>query len=140
MYLTYDEYEEYGGTLEETAFEQLEFEARCVIDWWTFNRLQNETTYPEAVKRCVFKLVSLLQDKQQSMIVDTQGSGSSNSLQAGIISESNDGVSTSYNTLSAKDAVDTINEEYKSTVQMYLSGVKNSLGHKLLYRGIYPNE
>ena len=44
MYLTYEEYENMGGkTLEETAFEQFEFEARAHIDWWTFSRLQNET-------------------------------------------------------------------------------------------------
>ena len=45
MYLTFDEYQEYGGTLDEAAFYQLEFEARAVIDWWTFNRLQNEEEY-----------------------------------------------------------------------------------------------
>ena len=56
------------------------------------------------------------------------------------IGESNDGVSTTYNTLSAKEAVDTMQDEFKTTVQMYLSGVRNSLGHKVLYRGVYPNE
>lgn len=127
-----------GQTLEETAFEQLEFEARAVIDWWTFSRLQKEEEYPEAVKRCMFKLISLINDKQKSMVVDT--SGSEGSVQAGIASESNDGVSTSYNTLSAKDAVDAIQDALEATIKMYLSGVRNSLGHRLLYRGVYPDE
>ena len=138
MYLTYNEYVNYGGTEEETTFEQLEFEARAIIDWWTFNRLQNETEYPEAVKRCMFHLIKLIQDRQKAMMVDLQSVDGT--VKAGIASESNDGVSTSYNTLSAKDATDTIKDELKTTVQMYLSGVKNSLGHKVLYRGIYPNE
>lgn len=138
MYLTYDEYVSYGGTEEETAFNQLEFEARAIIDWWTFNRLQNETEYPEAVKRCMFHLIKLIQDRQKAMMVDLQSVDGT--VKAGIASESNDGVSTSYNTLSAKDATDTIKDELKTTVQMYLNGVKNSLGHKVLYRGIYPNE
>ena len=138
MYLTFDEYQEYGGTLEETAYNQLEFEARAIIDYWTFNRLQKEEEYPEAVKRCVFKLISLIQDMQKATALDAQSSNES--TKAGIASESNDGVSTSYNTLSAKDAVDTIKKEYEDTIRMYLSGVKNSLGHRLLYRGIYPNE
>lgn len=138
MYLTFDEYQEYGGTLEETAYNQLEFEARAIIDYWTFNRLQKEEEYPEAVKRCVFKLISLIQDMQKATALDAQSS--SEFTKAGIASESNDGVSTSYNTLSAKDAVDTIQKEYEDTIRMYLSGVKNSLGHRLLYRGIYPNE
>lgn len=138
MYLTYDEYTEYGGTLEETAFEELEFEARAQIDWWTFNRLQNEETYPEAVKRCMFKLIKLLEDKQKAMaIIPIAEDGS---VKAGIASESNDGVSTSYNTLSARDAVEALQKEFKDTIQMYLNGVKNSLGRRLLYRGVYPNE
>ena len=138
MYLTFDEYQEYGGTLEETTYNQFEFEARATIDWWTFNRLQNEEEYPEAVKRCMFKLISLINDMQKATALDAQSSDGS--TKAGIASESNDGVSTSYNTLSAKDAVDTIKKTYEDTIKMYLSGVKNSLGQKLLYRGIYPNE
>ena len=138
MYLEYTEYQEMGGTLDETTFQQLEFEARSVIDWWTFNRLQKETEYPEAVKRCIFKLIGLIQDKQKAMIVDANSEDGSK--QAGIASESNDGVSTSYNTLSAKEAVETLQKEFEDTIRMYLNGIKNSLGHKLLYRGIYPNE
>lgn len=140
MYLTYDEYINMGGTeMEETAFQQLEFEARTIIDWWTFDRLQNEPEYPEAVKRCVMKLLSLLQVKQTAMVVDGQPDAEG-VTKAGIASESNDGVSASYNTLSAKEAVDTMKDELEATVRMYLSNVKNSLGRKVLYRGLYPNE
>ena len=138
MYLEYADYQEMGGTLDETTFQQLEFEARAVIDWWTFNRLQNESEYPEAVKRCVFKLIGLINDKQKAMVIDAQDENGS--IKAGIARESNDGVSTSYNTLSAKEAVDSLQKEFETTIRMYLSSVKNSLGHKVLYRGIYPNE
>lgn len=139
MYLTYDEYTNMGGeTLSETAFEQLEFEARTIIDSWTFNRLHNEAEYPEAVKRCIFKLISLINNKQKAMIVDTQPEDGK--IQLGIASESNDGVSTSYNILSAKDVIDTSQKELENIVHTYLTGVKNSLGRILLYRGIYPNE
>lgn len=138
MYLTYEEYLRYGGTLDETAFQQLEFEARAVVDWWTFNRLQNEETYPEAVKRCIYKLIQLIANKQQAMVVD--GQSSDETVKPGIVSESNDGVSTSYNTLSAKEAIDTMQAEVAATIQLYLNGVKNSLGHKVLYRGVYPDE
>ena len=138
MYLTFDEYQEYGGTLEETTFQDLAFEAESVINWWTFNRLQSEETYPEAVKRCVYKLISLISDRQRAMIIDAQNAdGTTN---AGIAGESNDGVSTTYNTLSASEAADTLKNEMPTAIRMYLQGVKNSLGHNLLYRGIYPNE
>lgn len=140
MYLTYDDYFNLGGTeiTDETAFEQLEFEARCIIDWWTFNRLQNEETYPEAVKRCMFKLISLLNDKQKAMVVDAVSQDGT--VKAGVIHESNDGVATSYNTLSAKEAVEALGKATEDVIRMYLTGVRNSLGHKLLYRGLYPNE
>lgn len=140
MYLSFDEYADMGGTLEdETAFEQLEFEARTVIDWWTFNRLQNETTFPEAVKRCMFKLIALIQEKEIAMTPVT--TGSSNSITtAGIVRESNDDVVAEYNTLSAKQSMDMVRAETKTVVARYLQGVRNSLGHKILYRGVYPDE
>ena len=138
MYLTFTEYTEYGGTLEETAFNDLEFQARSVIDWWTFNRLTKETEYPEAVKRCMFRLIKLIDDRQQAMMIDSQSSDATKT--AGIASESNDGVSTTYNTLSAQTAVDTLEKEMEDVIKLYLSSIRNSLGHNLLYRGIYPDE
>ena len=129
-----------GMYIDETAYQQIEFEARTVIDWWTFNRLQKETEYPEAVKRCMVRLISLIVDKQKAMIVDALSGTNTDDVKANIASESNDGVSTSYNVLTAKDAVDTLQRELEHTVKMYLTGVKNSLGQYLLYRGIYPNE
>ena len=138
MYLTFTEYTEYGGTLEETAFNDLEFQARSVIDWWTFNRLTKETEYPEAVKRCMFRLIKLIDDRQQAMMIDSQSSDATKT--AGIASESNDGVATTYNTLSAQTAVDTLEKEMEDVIKLYLSSIRNSLGHNLLYRGIYPDE
>jgi len=141
MYLEYYDYQQMGGTLDETAFDELEFEACAIIDYWTFNRLKNETEFPEAVKRCVYKLINLINNKiiAESVSIDNDNF-STTTTNPGIVSESNDGVSTTYNTLSAQEAVDTIKKETEDVVRMYLNGVKNSLGHKLLYRGIYPNE
>ena len=141
LYLTFEEFEDMGGTLEETAFNDLEFEAETYIDWYTFDRLKNEEEIPDRVKKCMYHIIKLLNDQ---MNLFNNGSDSSNTSSTDsnkqIAAQSNDGVSTSYNTLSAKDAADTIKDELKTTVQMYLNGVKNSLGHKVLYRGIYPNE
>lgn len=139
MYLTYDEYIDMGGeTLEETAFDALEFEARTTIDWWTFNRLQNEEEYPEPVKRCMFALIKLIKDKQDSMVTDAQAEDGTK--KAGLTHESNDGVSASYNVISARSAVEMLKQDIRATIRMYLQGVRNSLGQKVLYRGIYPNE
>ena len=39
-----------------------------------------------------------------------------------------------------QDELKRMQDELQTTIQMYLNGVKNSLGQKLLYRGIYPGE
>ena len=140
MYLTYDEYLEFGGTVEETAFDNLEFEARTVIDWWTYNRLQNDEEYPEAVKRCMFKLINLIIAKQQAQLLKDNGTVNTDVTESGIVQQSNDGVSTTYNIMSASEIIAQSGEDIKSTIRMYLQNVRNSLGRKVLYRGLYPGE
>lgn len=140
MYLTYDEYLAFGGTVEETAFDNLEFEARTVIDWWTYNRLQNDEEYPEAVKRCMFKLINLIIAKQQAQLLKNNGAVNTETTKSGIIQQSNDGVSTTYNVMSASEIIAQSGEDVKSTIRMYLQNVRNSLGRKVLYRGLYPGE
>lgn len=137
MYLTFQEYTQFGGTLNETSFNDYEFKARTKVDWYTFNRLQNETTYLEAVKRCVYSLINLLLLQDQAGSVSADGN---NGTKAGIASQSNDGVSVSYNVLSAQQAIENVEKEVRDTVEQYLQGVVNSLGQKVLYRGVYGNE
>ena len=139
MYLTYSEYAAYGGTLDETTFNDLAFEASSKIDWYTFNRLQNDTEYPEALKRCMYKIIQYIQTQQQVSGLDS-GNDENGQVNAGIASQSNDGVSISYNILSAKDVIESGKAQIEQLIQQYLSGVMNSLGQKVLYRGVYPNE
>lgn len=139
MYLTYQEYKNMGGTLEETSFEMYEFQARAKIDWYTFNRLQKETEFPEAIKRCMYLIISyLLQANSISGVSSSDESGGA--YTSNIASQSNDGVSISYNILSAKDAISNADAKIESVISQFLQGVTNSLGQKLLYRGVYPNE
>lgn len=140
MYLTFTEYQNMGGTLDETAFSDFEMEAEAIIDWYTFNRLQNDTTYPEKLKQCMYRLIRLAQQRQDALSLGESTSGDSSEGGASIASRSNDGVSISYNVMSAKDVFDTLKDDIKSTVQMYLNGVVNELGRKVLYRGLYPGE
>lgn len=138
MYLTYEEYQNMGGTLDETAFNDFEFEASAQIDWYTFCRLQHDAEVPMAVKRCAYALIKMLQDKRSAMLVG--GASADGQTQAGIASQSNDGVSVSFNVLSARDLVDMSKDAIEQLVQQYLQGVKNELGRKVLYRGVYPDE
>ena len=140
MYLTYDDYIQMGGEkLEETAFENLEFEARSQVDWWTFGRLQKMKTLPEAVKRCMFKLITLIDKQQKVLMVDAVDEDGN--VVAGLMAhQSNDGVSISYNVLSASEIYAAKKAETQELMGKYLQGVTNSLGQELTFRGMYLNE
>lgn len=138
MYLTYAQYKLYGGQLDETTFDDMAFEASSIVDWYTFNRLQGITNPPEALQRCMYKLIQLIQ--AQSEVNGTGTPESTASSVAGVASQSNDGVSISYNILSAKDIMDNSKAQSEQIIRQYLSSVTDSLGRKVLYRGVYPNE
>lgn len=137
MYLTYDEYVNLGGALDESAFNILEFEAESYVDWYTFNRLQGEEEIPRQVKMCMFVLMDLVKAKNADLTPKFEADGS---FSAQLSSQSNDGVSLTYGTMSASDSVVAISAEIPKVVNRYLNGVVNSLGRKLLYRGLYPGE
>ena len=59
MYLSYEDYQEMGGTLEETTFNSFEYEAETIVNWYTFNRLKGEETYPEELAKCIYRLIEL---------------------------------------------------------------------------------
>lgn len=136
MYLTYDEYKNMGGTLEEIPFNDFEFQAEAQINYATFNRLKKDKTVPEAVKRLTLYLIDLMEKKAAAFSL---GKGSSTDS-VYITSQSNDGVSTSYNGMSPSDLIKLCKEDSLNTIRNYLEGVTNEAGHKLLYRGLYPGE
>lgn len=139
MYLNYSEYQNYGGTLDETTFNDYNFEAESLINYWTFNRLVKDTEISENVKQCVYKLISLIKQKADALTLGASIDGT-NTSSAAITSQSNDGVSISYNALSASQLIENSQLEFDSTIRRYLQGVRNSLGQLVLYRGIYSNE
>ncbi len=143
MYLAYEDYKSFGGTLDEIAFNNFEFEAGNLINWYTFNRLKGEVEISEAVKRCAFKLINIAYLKAQALSVG-QGNNSDTATAASggaaVKSFSNDGVSTSFNTMDASEAYKQSKNEIRETIQMYLNDVTNSKGLKLTYRGMYPGE
>lgn len=148
MYLAYDEYQNMGGTLDEAAFTDLEFDAESTINWYTFNRLKRpewaEALNTEELKRCVYQLIRLkqMEDALIGASVGGVGAGIGWTKEAGITQESNDGVSTSYNTLSSGELMAFLNgsKTKKDLIDQYLNSIVNDLGRKLLYRGVYPGE
>lgn len=135
MYLTYEEYTTMGGTLDEATFNNFEFEAEVFINWITFNRLKNEDTQSDEVKRTVYSLINLLMTKH-SILSGSEG----NSSDAPAVSMENDGVSVTYSTLSGAELFDKLSVDARNIVLRYLSGVKNSQGKIVTYRGLYEDE
>ena len=86
QYLSYEEYVELGGTLEEVPFNELEFECRRIIDSRTQNRLKNAEEIPQEVKLLENKMINTLQDYYISL----------EKAQSGVSSENTDGYSVSY--------------------------------------------
>ena len=138
MYLTYLEYKAMGGALDETTFNDLEFEAEAIINWYTFNRLKNDTSFPVEIKRLVKYLINLFHIKEG--VLNSSSNGDTQGAASNIASQSNDGVSISYNVLSASEIAQSCKEEAGNACQKYLQGVMNEAGRLLLYRGVYPNE
>lgn len=143
-YLTFDEYTEMGGTVtDETLFDSLAFDAQAYIDWFTFNRLWKEEwrteDVMERVKICMFQLIKLLEVKSNIITPDVSNTNGIN-VNAQLMSQANDGVSATYAVLSGNDLYEKAKEEIDGCINRYLNGVMNSMGRKILYRGLYENE
>ena len=125
MYLSYPEYQEYGGTIEETAFNRLAYKAQRKIDRKTFNRLQNDTVIGEPVKRLMFELISVINNNDVT----------SQDYSPAIASEGNDGYSVSYasNQIIALDAID---KTIDNLIEEYLQFEKAENGQFLLSCGL----
>lgn len=120
IYLTYTEYKEIGGTLEETAFNRNIDRACGVIDNATHNRIERMAEVPQRAKALCRDLVEYIVENNGVKIV------TSKSQSAGGVSESE-----SYATKTADD----IYGDIQNMIYDYLGNEKNDNGIPLLYRG-----
>ena len=126
QYLTYEEYQNYGGDLPETDFVLFEFRARKKIDYWTDSRVQRMAAVPEAVKLCMMQIISF--DKKF---------GAEAQADSPIVASFNtDGYSESYG--GASDQASAAEASLQAAVRSLLYGEKDDEGTPLLYRGVYP--
>ena len=126
QYLSYEEYQELEGTLEEVPFNELEFECRRIIDSRTQNRLKNADEIPEEVKMLENKMIQTLQGYYISL----------EKAQSGVASENTDGYSVSY--ISSNQISQLIEgkiDVLQDLVSTYLFGVIVNNEH-LLYCGV----
>lgn len=56
-YLTYQDYKELGGTLDESTFKHLERKAQRYLDTITFDRIKKLTTIPDEVREVLTEFI-----------------------------------------------------------------------------------
>ena len=130
QYLTYSEYKALGGTLEETPFNLLEFEARKKIDERTLKRLQDidSEDIPQEVKICEYKMINSMENYLKTSQSVSAGSN--------IKSENIDGYSITYLTSrEIKEMLKVKNEELNDLITTYLFGIIVNNEH-LIYIGV----
>lgn len=126
QYLSYEEYMNLGGTLEEVPFNELEFECRRIIDSRTQNRLKNTEEIPEEVKLLENKMIQTLQGYYISL----------QKAQSGVASVNTDGYSESYiSSTQIGQLVEGKIEALQELISTYLFGVIVNNEH-LLYCGV----
>ena len=126
QYLSYEEYMELGGTLDEVPFNEIEFECRRIIDSRTQNRLQNAEEIPQEVKLLINKMIQTLQGYYISL----------QKAQSGVASVNTDGYSESYiSSTQIGQLVEGKIEALQDLVSTYLFGVIVNNEH-LLYCGV----
>lgn len=124
-YLNYKEYKKLGGTLDQTPFNILEFQAQKEIDKLTFGRLKDLDEQINEVKMCIFELINTL---------DSYSLDINNSENKGIASENIDGYSVTYKSTTSED-IKAKNNEIKDIIESYLSDCVLDNGIPYLYRG-----
>lgn len=89
QYLTYEEYQGLGGTIDQMPFNLLEYECRRKIDNRTQNRLKNAEEIPQEVKMCEYFMINKMSEYDEKM----------EKINSSFIkSENIDGYSVSYST------------------------------------------
>lgn len=127
QYLTYLEYTALGGTLAEMPFNLLEFQARKQIDIRTQQRLVEEDEIPQEVKLCDFYLIEKIDN-----YINAINTAETN----GIVSESIDGYTVSYNDITKiQEIIKSKSKEIDDMIMTYLYGVIVN-GEHLIYNGV----
>lgn len=127
QYLEYQYYRLLGGTLDQTPFNLLEYEARRKIDGRTQGRLKGIQDIPQEVKMCMFALINCM---------STYDSNLSNAGNKNVASESTDGYSISYVTGSQiQEVLKSKIKEMDEIITTYLGGVIVD-GIHVLYLGV----
>ena len=124
QYLTYEQYQAWGGTLEEAAFNLAEIRARARIDAMTQKRVAYMREVPEQVQAAMMEIIT----------VDGTFSASAQASAPVAASFTTDGYSESYGSAESRTAA--IEKQLNRSIETLLDGVTDDEGTPLLYAGV----
>ena len=124
QYLTYEEYLDWGGTLDEGMFNLAEIKARARIDAMTMGRVKAMAEIPEQVKAAMMDCIS----------VDQTYSASAQASSPIAASFTTDGYSESYGSAESRTAV--VEKQLTDSILTLLDGVTDDEGTPLTFAGV----
>ena len=124
QYLTYEQYQEWGGTLDESAFNLAEIKARARVDALTMGRVKAMTEVPEQVQAAMMEIIT----------VDGTFSASAQASSPVAASFTTDGYSESYGSAESRTAA--IEKQLTGSILTLLDGVLDDEGTPLTFAGV----
>ena len=124
QYLTYAQYQAWGGGLSESAFNLAEIKARARIDAMTRGRVAYMAHVPEQVQAAMMEVIT----------VDGTYSASAQAAAPVAASFTTDGYSESYGSAETRTAA--IEKQLTASIETLLDGVTDDEGTPLLYAGV----
>lgn len=124
MYLTYQEYVAWGGTMSEAVYPLAELKARKRIDAMTQGRVAAMAAVPEGVKAAMMEIIN----------VDAVYSAGAQASAPVAASFSTDGYSESYGSAESRTAA--IEKQLTGSIMALLDGEVDDDGVPLLFAGV----
>ena len=124
QYLTYEQYQAWGGTLSESAFNLAEIRARARIDAMTQKRVAYMREVPEVVQAAMMEIIT----------VDGTYSASAQASAPVAASFTTDGYSESYGSAESRTAA--IEKQLTDSILTLLDGVLDDEGMPLTFAGV----
>lgn len=124
QYLTYEQYQAWGGTLDESAFNLAEIKARSRIDAMTQRRVAYMREVPEQVQAAMMEIIT----------VDGTFSASAQASAPVAASFTTDGYSESYGSAESRTAA--IEKQLTASILALLDGVLDDEGTPLTFAGV----
>ena len=124
QYLTYAQYQAWGGGLSESAFNLAEIKARARIDAMTQKRVTYMREVPEQVQAAMMEIIA----------VDGTFSASAQASAPVAASFTTDGYSETYGSAESRTA--SIEKQLTASIETLLDGVTDDDGVPLLFAGV----